>query len=411
MKNKVTKYIVLGSTLLFALQFTGCGWTTKDAEQYTTALLQVVSTGENKTDTKFSDLSEDEYAEAHQTVLNNLVESADVKYVYDVNEDTEQSYIELLDRALQNINYEVGTAVKSEDGFEVPVTFYPLDLFGSVDTVALCDEVMDQLETAEIVQDDVYDAFMKKVFQDATGKLDEPSFGDAKTVNVNIKKDEDGIYSADDSVADLGEAFFVDIYPADDAIYAAINENGYNARMSEIYMHGMMDLLKYGENTTGMRFDDLSNDEFANYHDEIINEFTNAIFAGEEVSKEVAKGYKDFFGTIISKISYEIGDAVEEENGYTIPIKMKPLYLIGDSIDIDKIYEEVADEYLTGKVTDDQLMNAIFGKLLKELNKYKDNPQYGEEETVYVDLTYEDGHYSISEETGELLGTHLFVLE
>lgn len=116
---------------MLALLTAGCGLNEKSAENYVKELLDY-STG-RQTSTKIFDA---EIKEEFRTGINEALEELTDTYLEEGEELSSELKTRLADatiEALKNVRYTVGSAKKTEDGFEVPITVEPLLLYDKLE--------------------------------------------------------------------------------------------------------------------------------------------------------------------------------------------------------------------------------------------------------------------------------------
>ncbi len=112
-------------------------------------------------------------------------------------------------------------------------------------------------------------------------------------------------------------------------------------------------------------------------------------------SSNITDYAEDFVGTfkeLFSYMDYEVSDPVEKEEGvYTVTIKFKP-FLLAESIDPEffSVSEDIVAEYGEREsISGDDLIAAeekIADVLKTEMEAFFEAPQYGEEETIEVEV-------------------------
>ena len=139
----------------------------------------------------------------------------------------------------------------------------------------------------------------------------------------------------------------------------------------------------------------------------------SAGFDEQALGEELTENYKQLFLELIKKADYSVGDAVKNDDSFSVEVTVKPL-IIFDGIEAeltDAVLNRISemDEY-----PDDDEINVIgFEEMYKILSEKVDAPVYSEE-TVSVSINLhknDNGMYEISEEDMAVLDNAIFVIE
>ncbi len=129
-----------------------------------------------------------------------------------LDEDTEELIHTTLTAALAACRFTVGDAVKSGNGYDVPVTVSPLKLF-RVDMAAVEAEAVAQLsedpDLLTMSQSQVSNKVFRIMLAMIADNLDDPQYGEDVTASVRFERQSDGEYGiSQDSGAAIGRILF-----------------------------------------------------------------------------------------------------------------------------------------------------------------------------------------------------------
>lgn len=126
MKKKFVSVILAVAT---AISLTACGSEPFDASGYVKSCLDASYHEEYEAYAEFIDAEVEEakaeLEQQNQTAVDEEIASLGIT----VTEEQANKYLELLIKAEHLTKYEVGEAVESDAGFDVPVTVYPVDVY------------------------------------------------------------------------------------------------------------------------------------------------------------------------------------------------------------------------------------------------------------------------------------------
>lgn len=172
------------------------------------------------------------------------------------------------------------------------------------------------------------------------------------------------------------------------------------------YMQAILDVSYRNETGDYMELTGATQEEaneiFQNNLDATMHEFRTA-----ELSEELEESYRSLFEKTIRQVKYTVGEAAEEEDGYTIDISVEPILLFDNTYeDFQKKAGEYADEISNSVMkggempSDEEIQNQIYQTYYDVLTEELDaGLTYGGAEniTVHIHKT-EDGIYEIPEE-------------
>lgn len=204
------KRLALLLALCLLLALAGCSFkpTAADARKYVKAVLDLMTTGTyDKSSVKLVDI--DESMDVGGLIIQGL-ESA-----LSEMEGVEPESMEILGTALQkclrSAQYTVGEAVKSGEGFDVPVTINGIDVPGILNegieaTVA---RLLDDPDLPEMSEAEINNAIIVGAAEYLSDWLNQPKYLSPVTVNVHYGKQDKGLYgSTEEDGERLGSALF-----------------------------------------------------------------------------------------------------------------------------------------------------------------------------------------------------------
>lgn len=199
--------------LALCLLLSGCAKkpSEEDAAAYVQAVMDSICTGAHDSDVAFSDVADGDMAAFRQQLIDEVLDGFRTQ-ASALSEDTVELIRATLSKAFSQCRYTVGEAVKSGDGYDVPVEITPLMLF-NVDMEAVQQEAVTQLSSAtdllELTEDQVLDRVFSVMFEMIDADLDDPQYGESTTVTVHYGPLSDGQYGASETDGRaIGESLF-----------------------------------------------------------------------------------------------------------------------------------------------------------------------------------------------------------
>ncbi|MBQ9045606.1 MAG: hypothetical protein IJ112_06650 [Oscillospiraceae bacterium] len=177
---------------------------------------------------------------------------------------------------------------------------------------------------------------------------------------------------------------------------------------AEKYVKAVLDILCTGDYDHSVKLVDA--DELENVVSDAIDEVLDEMSDSIELTDEVKDSFRDVMLDMLAKSKYTVGDAVEVEGGFDVPVTIEPLDL---EASIDAAGEKVAESIMTDpdieNLTENELINKVILAVIDELKVELDDPTYKEGTEVTVRFEeLEDGVYGVNEAGGEELGKALF---
>ena len=141
---------------------------------------------------------------------------------------------------------------------------------------------------------------------------------------------------------------------------------------------------------------------FQNNLDATMHEFQTA-----ELSEELEESYRSLFEKTVKQVKYTVGEAVEEEDGYTVDISVEPILLFDNTYEefqkkAEEYAAEISNHVMEGEEmpSDEEIQDHIYQTYYEVLTEELEaGLTYGETEniTVHIHKT-EDGVYEIPDE-------------
>lgn len=173
--------------LAMAGVLTGCG-ADFDASAYVKACLDANVHGECAEYAKITDTEESEIQSQHEAVIDQEMAMLDV---FQIDEAKKGEFRELFVNLYNSCKYEVGEAVKNDDGtFTVPVTVYQLKAFGDLteEAQAYMQEYYQQETDAGNTpsQEDLYAEMVNYIYDRLSENMSTPEYGEGEVKNVKV---------------------------------------------------------------------------------------------------------------------------------------------------------------------------------------------------------------------------------
>ena len=201
--SKISKILVaLTAGALSAALLVACGGGGYSAKDLVQGNMDVIYL--DKADPTYCDAVNITPEEAHQQYLDGLAtESTYFAQKYDINFDLagEESYdkvIDLLDKIYANSRYEVGEMTTNGDIDVVTVTIYPINIYGDFesDSEAILEAWRNDYASGKFASDEEAEAaWVDAIVTGLSKYVDNPSYLDPQTIQVQVTRDDDGYRS------------------------------------------------------------------------------------------------------------------------------------------------------------------------------------------------------------------------
>lgn len=202
--------LVVFLAVFSVLCMTACGMKPEEASAYVKSALDASYKGEFDDYVEITNSTMEEAEKMYQTNLDNAMTGAGFTEAQGLSEELEAKYRELFAKMLSLANYEMSEVAKSEDGFEITVSYARyLGLDGLEDEVkkAIHPELEgmvklpEDAELSKMIYEKMYDLLKERV--------DHPTFGDEGTTLIHVTRGEDGVYSiSDEDIKKLDKLMF-----------------------------------------------------------------------------------------------------------------------------------------------------------------------------------------------------------
>ena len=196
-RMKKIKVATMFMTLLAVISLTACKETVEfDAKRYVQGCLDS-STKEKYDD--FVAMTNMKKEDAQMLYDERILKAVEIVGANKFGEELEKQYIEMYKSLFANHKYEVGEAVKNEDGsYTVPVTTYSLKVFeGTMESAKTeLSTWIDKKQEAgkELTDDEITKKRLQITYDIIMKKLEKPEYGEAVKIDVAIvpKESESG---------------------------------------------------------------------------------------------------------------------------------------------------------------------------------------------------------------------------
>ncbi len=202
-KTKKRNLVTIAVSLLLVFSLTACSLFEFDAKRYVQGTLDAVTKAKFDDYVEMTQSTEEEAKKEYDTAMQQQMATLGAA---NVSPEMQEKYLEFVKTAFAKFKYEVGDAVKNEDGsYTVPVTTYKLKVFeGCMDKLTE-DITAWALEVAESGEEpsetEVADKTMQMMLDILNANLAKAEYGEAVKVDVAVRKD-----SADSNKYTIDEA-------------------------------------------------------------------------------------------------------------------------------------------------------------------------------------------------------------
>ena len=107
--------------------------------------------------------------------------------------------------------------------------------------------------------------------------------------------------------------------------------------------------------------------------------------------------YGDFYIELMSKSHYMVGEPVETEEGFEVPVQIEPIMSLSDG------RFTFLDVQLNEELPDADLNERVYSSELKRMQKLMETPSYGEPEEVIMHITDSEDGYVFSDDDLSLI--------
>lgn len=167
---------------------TGCG-REFDASGYVRACLDANTHGNFDEYTELTNITVEEAKKNYEDRLDQEIAYLDT---YKADDETKQKFRSLFEKMYNNFKYEVGDAVKNDDGsFTVPVTTYKLKAFGDITTditTFATDFYKEKAESGDtnVTEDEINKVVVDFMYDYISNNLEEPEYEEGVSITVTV---------------------------------------------------------------------------------------------------------------------------------------------------------------------------------------------------------------------------------
>lgn len=176
-----------------------------DASAYVKGGLDVLYLGEVSDDylELVVDTREDCLAMYEKNIRNEAENFCEMFYVA-VNDEPDAALLQLYKDVFAKSRYEVGEAEKTDGGYAVPVTVYPMDIFrSSYEALDMYDrdftERFSEGEFADVSGSELESAYLQGMIDILRDSVQNTGYLDPVTVTLQLSLDKDGVCHIDDA--------------------------------------------------------------------------------------------------------------------------------------------------------------------------------------------------------------------
>lgn len=201
--KKLLRWGILLVASLFL--FSACGARAYDASGYVKSMLDSQTRGKHE---QYLELTDSTKEEAEDLYNETIEAQMDAMSAADLSDELSGKYEELFKKIFKQTKYTVGEAEEGEDdSFTVPVEVETLQLFeGLGDELTaykeeLTVEVMTQMAETGVMpeEEELNEKVFQHLYEYLNKKVENPTYGEKSTIEVEVTKNDDGIYEADES--------------------------------------------------------------------------------------------------------------------------------------------------------------------------------------------------------------------
>ena len=167
------------------------------------------------------------------------------------------------------------------------------------------------------------------------------------------------------------------------------------------YVQSCLDVLTKGEKDQYMELTGRTEDEATKDYDDNIQAMVDDMASIGITDDALLEQYRTFFADLLKMTKYEVKEAKEDGDNYTVDVEITPVTGVFDGI-MDQLLSD-AQEYAQEKadageeITDEELQQWVCEKLLELVKTNMASASYGEATTVTVHVVNNDNVYEIPE--------------
>ena len=200
MKKKILVFLMI---MLMGI-LTGCGMSEDEAKEYVKASLDAAYKGEFE---EFVNITDSTPEGAKAMYEENIAHTMEAAGFNDKNLDAEllEKYEQFFLESMYKAEYEIGEAYETPEGdYEVEVVVRPLKVFEGIEQ-DVTEKVLSRIEKMKKHPSDkqITKISFEVMYHILAEKIEEPEYGEEKTVVIRLHKNEEGMYmiSEEDMIA------------------------------------------------------------------------------------------------------------------------------------------------------------------------------------------------------------------
>lgn len=187
MKSTKKLSILFLFTCMLACFTTGCSFNF-DASGYVQACLDANAHGEFTAYAEITGTTVEEVEQLYNNMLNQEISYLDA---YNISDAKKAEFRELFVTLYKNFKYEVGEAVKNDDGsYSVPVTTYKLMVFNDIMSEGetyMTDYVQQEMDAGRTpTEDEIYAVAVDYMYDTISKNLESLEYADPVTTNISV---------------------------------------------------------------------------------------------------------------------------------------------------------------------------------------------------------------------------------
>lgn len=410
-KSPIGKILLGAVAIILAVLFllpSSNGWSEEDAKNATQAYLDYHFNKDGEGYAKYmEDMTEEEFAERRQAWWDDLFENSFDSSI-PVSDSVKAGYADFFMDLRKKAEYEVGDAVKTDEGFEVPVTVKPIASFANGEFTLLDMQLNDDMTDAELNE-----RFYTRELELLTALAENPIYGVPREIVMHIAKGEDGYEFSEEDLREIGDSYYdmdrhwspLRAREAVEAVLGGVYGEDY-AGMAEWTIATQKEI----EDTLGSVFSKESMRE-------VVNEMASDILKSAEieeeyvVSDELAEKLSRANKNLMAGTEYEVMSVEGDEEEYVVKVNVTPYSMQDLEEELFKRLEaelDTLDDAASFITRDYELLAEIISEIIE--NGQYDDPvtfdlhlQYNQNKAYELDYDELAGLYQIYE-SGEQTG-------
>ena len=194
MKKKILA--IIAAVLCIGTLLSGCGskMTPEDAQAYVASALDAAFKGELDEYMKQTDSTREEAQAMYDLGIETNMQNSGFEDA-GISEELQEKYRQLYMDLYKQVDYTLGNAQETEDGFTVDVTVKPFTIFDTLNEDLLHIVETDPTAAALTTEAEMNEFVYQKMYELMSASAEEPTYGEPVTITVHVTKNSDGIYT------------------------------------------------------------------------------------------------------------------------------------------------------------------------------------------------------------------------